>query len=305
MVRTLIILCLVLVTSAIADDGDGSFDDSSVDSLRSRRRKMWKLSQLQPRKVSSLSESKGVERTSISQRSSSKLVDQARASFLFGLTSLSNTLSEIQASRAADQADRGFSFGIMADARRDWLGLEVDLYKGIVPERTVHSEDSQSSYSRSGSQSGLLLNGKVQKTYAYWGVHWIPKAGLGYGTMSMSDTRAEGANEVVDSLKLKGPFITVGLEIHPLRILRLSLDYATSLSASGNFSQNEEVTEIQNQKFSRVRIGAYFRAYSRFHLGTQYSNRSMQFAVAPKEGEDPIEVKDSQTHFLWLVMYEL
>ncbi len=310
MLRHLCVIGIVLVVSA-SSFAEKSYSGSPKSwGSNGQRKRSWRSQ----RSISSQygtdsygSEDSAAKRSNQSSGSMGvyKGPHELRALLFLGLTLLDNSDPSLQLNREADGVNRGILLGLGVDYRRGWWGGELDLYRGFMPKRNVTIVDDNSEYQRTTSQFGILAGGKGQMTYYLGPVKVIPNAGLGWGILSMKDTLAGGTNPTENSFSLSGPYATAGFEASYQHNLTFGFDYARSIFASSSITINsEEMSFLESENYQRMRFGLYFHLMKRLKLGTQYTIRTLSFTILSADS-DPLQIKDTQSQFVWLIAYQL
>jgi hypothetical protein len=226
-----------------------------------------------------------------------------------GISSLGASDKDSRTSMGEAVPTSTISLGLASEiAAWKYVGLGIDAFYNLPAKSATDGE------TRTEKKLGAMIDAGVR--YPFWlgNVRIVPKAGLGYGTLSMTGTSVSNdlALSTVDKAGYHGIYATVGLEVMPFNRFTIGLDFAQSLKASGNISYTGIDTplsyDFSDAKFNRLRVGGYYRIFSDISLGAQFVSRSVSSTIDfPSDTSDAIRTTTSytQSQIMGVLIYEI
>jgi hypothetical protein len=204
---------------------------------------------------------------------------------LGGMASITSADGSTETSRQAGEFNKNLMLGVNGDLRfhRNY-GMEFEGYYGLAGTQTLDYQNGITDQTKMTHMGGLV-NIKGEYPVYTGSVHWVPKLGVGYGMLMLSNkvtrTDASGAENLDAKESLSGVYAEVGFEVEPIQGVIFSADYAKSLMASGNVTDSTTTTKLDGVGFSRIRVGAYFRLMESLVVGGQYNQRTLTATSVP------------------------
>ncbi|MCB0406404.1 MAG: hypothetical protein KDD51_16600, partial [Bdellovibrionales bacterium] len=190
-----------------------------------------------------------------------------------------------------------FAFGLNADYRGKYLGVELEGYYGLAPEKT--QVNGQATF----SEFGVLGNVKAHAPLSLGGdARLIPKAGVGFGLIQQNQESITGGGvNVTGNTSVSAPYGIAGVELELGPKLSVFGDYAMSFGGSSNSTQTVGGTPGSSSqmasRFDRIRIGASVEVAKHFRIGGQYINRTLSFGSS-------LTTTDASEQFMGMLMYD-
>jgi chemotaxis protein histidine kinase CheA len=264
-------------------------DEATADEARPKsRRAKKKRHAANGRRLASYSDDGGDEgstRGTVRRRSYKKNVnyDLFRASVFGGYSPAKMTDSTGTNSSSGGSL---INYGLNADLQLHYFGAEAEVYAGSGKGTVTSIADPTQSSAVALKQFGAMAAVKGQLPFYTNSVKWTPKLGVGYGTMSATQTQVSQSDTSTAKTSLSGVYVTAGFDVLPVSWLVLSADFARSLSASG--STNVEQTQVASNSsatlagasMQRIRVGGDFYVSDHFTLGAHFVQRAFNYGSA-------------------------
>lgn len=208
-----------------------------------------------------------------------------------------------------DEVNYTLYFGATGDLNFNYFGADLDVYYGTA---SVDRKSGSQLKEAGMNQFGILGGVRGQLPFFTGPVRWVPKIGLGYGSMSLSlneDTSgalAAVSNKVSGGSHVSAFYYMAGLEIGG-GIITFAGDYSHSFAASGGVDLKLGPAlniDSSNTAFQRLRLGAYLRLLPRMLLGFQYIERKVEVQL-PVNLLNADLLSPTQQHFLGTLVFEI
>lgn len=227
----------------------------------------------------------------------------------FGISSGITTVQGRSGTSVAESYRNTLYLGVTSDLHFGYAGVDLDLYYG---KAGVESPVA-TGFSRSAGtleQYGGLLNANFELPIDLPGILIVPKAGPGYGLMSVTFSQAYNLSfaptAILSSDQLvHGAYLFAGGHVEIMRFLLLSADYSFSVVTGGRFNGGVNTVNIElgagRSRFNRLRAGVSFRIFPNVLLGFQFIQR--QVIVDLPVGLGSFAPK--QQHYFGVLAFEL
>ncbi|MCB0416688.1 MAG: porin family protein [Bdellovibrionaceae bacterium] len=268
--------------------------EDEFDKMRSYRRKKSRKLRVASREPASSVDASSVE--NFDPQSAESTPIGFRLALIGGYSGASSTNSAVaQSNQVASQ--NSFAFGLNADYRGKYLGVELEGYYGLAPEKT--QVNGQATF----SEFGVLGNVKAHAPLSLGGdARLIPKAGVGFGLIQQNQESITGGGvNVTGNTSVSAPYGIAGVELELGPKLSVFGDYAMSFGGSSNSTQTVGGTPGSSSqmasRFDRIRIGASVEVAKHFRIGGQYINRTLSFGSS-------LTTTDASEQFMGMLMYD-
>jgi hypothetical protein len=191
--------------------------------------------------------------------------------------------------------------GVSAEAQiARYLGVSADGAYAFTGSRSQSADSGTVTHTTNYSSSQATVH--AQLPFRTGLVGWIPKLGLGYGTLSSTSQdqyTGDASSNTNSTLHLSAPLATLGLEVDFYGKLSASVDYSRSFAAKATEQDTgQDSLSLSGSSFDRTRLTLFYRIIPHVGVGGQYAHRSWQ---APGSSQPD----GSQDQILALVQFEL
>jgi hypothetical protein len=188
-----------------------------------------------------------------------------------GLSTAKSTDVNNQLVRDTNSLSQNIYAGLNLDLTPfQFFGLEVEGFYGISPMQGLASL----------KQFGGVADLKFYLPFYFLGMEVTPKVGAGYGILALNQSSSDMFNPETNS-NANGFNIVAGIDFDIAKFMVLSVDYAFSVGATGNYSIAGVNTAVAGTYFDRLRAGGYIRILPMMGIGVQYIRRTIQSTNSP------------------------
>jgi len=179
-----------------------------------------------------------------------------------------------------------------------YLGVEGDAQYALAASRLDASGGTRER--QITSLTGAL---KGQIPFGVPGNRFTPKAGVGYGVLTMT-TRLDNAGSVTnETIRLSNPYLLFGMEWEPFDRWVVWTDFTLGFSISGTAQSGSGRIDAGTARSDRFQAGVLYRFAPRFLGGMQYVRRTADF-VFPSGGGIQ-STKLNQNSMVGTLLFEL
>ena len=191
------------------------------------------------------------------------------------------------------------SFGLSVDLRAfRYFGAEEDAYyqmSGSTPDSAGSKDSSQG--------MGSFTTVKGQLPLQLLGINVAPKAGVGFALLRRVGKSVNQTGSLENSVTGSGVYVTLGVDIEPIRKISISADYARSLKAWAALKNGSSDQDAEAASFDRIRVGAFYQFLPGMHGGLQFTHRGLKYSL-PTVGST-VEGSASTNQVQAVFQYEL
>lgn len=165
-----------------------------------------------------------------------------------------------------------------------YVGVEAEGFYAFTPTQP-HTNTSNQEETRQLKELGLMLGVRAEYPIYQGRAVWRPRAVLGYGTLSETQTSGRPAGTSIETVGMSGVYFGIGIEMELERALMLFGDAAFSIGGSGGYSRTGVTTlsnSLNGPSFNRFRIGGYLRLFDPISFGVQLVYRTTTGNATPQ-----------------------